>query len=116
MKTEIQAAVDQWLSWDRDESTRAEINALVEKGDEKTLERLLGSRMAFGTAGLRSRMGAGFREIGINFLSRKLSKLLVKKVLSYFFSFQNQNVVFQPKFCNSHSKNLKNCFPQKKVK
>lgn len=38
----------------------AEIQRLKEEGAEKTLQSLLGSRLVFGTAGLRAKMGAGY--------------------------------------------------------
>ena len=41
-------------------STVQEIERLRDDGDEKTLQSLLGSRMVFGTAGLRAKMGAGY--------------------------------------------------------
>lgn len=59
ISAEITALVEQWLKWDRNAATRAEIEGLVAKSDETTLKRLLGSRMEFGTAGLRAAMGAG---------------------------------------------------------
>ena len=40
--------------------SRSEIEKLVEIGDERELKSRLLSRMEFGTAGLRSRMGAGY--------------------------------------------------------
>lgn len=56
---EIMALVKQWLSWDRNSVTRAEVENLVEKKDNDNLRRLLSTRMEFGTAGLRAAMGAG---------------------------------------------------------
>jgi phosphoglucomutase len=53
----------QYLEWDRNPDTRAEIQSLVEKGDEQKLEKLLGSRLEFGTAGLRGTMGAGYSQM-----------------------------------------------------
>lgn len=59
MTPELQAAIDRWYAWDRNEVTVAEVRGLVEKGDSATLQKLFGSRMEFGTAGLRAAMGAG---------------------------------------------------------
>lgn len=56
---ELQAKVAQWLQWDRDAVTRAEIESLVEKDETAKLSELLLHRMEFGTAGLRAAMGAG---------------------------------------------------------
>lgn len=49
-----------WLSQDKDEQTRAEIEALVKSNGNDELENRLRKRIAFGTAGLRSAMKAGF--------------------------------------------------------
>ena len=50
----------EWLRLDRDPSTRSEIEKLLDRQEFAELENLLGSRLVFGTAGLRARMGAGF--------------------------------------------------------
>lgn len=52
------AALD-WLAQDPDPETRAELSALIESGDEAALQDRMGSRLAFGTAGLRGELGAG---------------------------------------------------------
>ncbi|TKA83710.1 hypothetical protein B0A55_00300 [Friedmanniomyces simplex] len=49
-----------WLQEDRDLDSRREIEALVAAKDEAELERRLRKRIAFGTAGLRSSMKAGY--------------------------------------------------------
>lgn len=59
----IEALTQEWLRLDRDETTRAEILELVKQQNVKELEILLGSRLTFGTAGLRARMGAGFSRL-----------------------------------------------------
>ena len=53
----------EWLRLDRDETTRQEVLELVKQNNLKELELLLGSRLTFGTAGLRARMGAGFSRL-----------------------------------------------------
>ncbi|KPA82483.1 phosphomannomutase-like protein [Leptomonas pyrrhocoris] len=55
----LDALVKQWLEWDHDPVTRAAVEALVAKNDTATLQSILGSRMTFGTAGLRATMGPG---------------------------------------------------------
>lgn len=52
-------ALKQWLTWDTCDESRKIVLALQAAADEKTIERLFGSRMAFGTAGLRACMGPG---------------------------------------------------------
>ena len=53
------AAAEAWLQQDPDETTRAELSALIEAGDEAELQARFGKRLQFGTAGLRGRLGAG---------------------------------------------------------
>ena len=56
----IQDLAERWLSLDRDEHTRKEIEDLLMANDEAELERKLRRRIAFGTAGLRASMESGF--------------------------------------------------------
>jgi phosphomannomutase len=53
------AAAEAWLQQDPDETTRAELSALIEAGDEAELQARFGKRLQFGTAGLRGGLGAG---------------------------------------------------------
>ncbi|MCK5797304.1 MAG: phospho-sugar mutase [Deltaproteobacteria bacterium] len=48
-----------WLSRDPDPTTRSELSALIEAGDEAEISRRFAGRLAFGTAGLRGVVGAG---------------------------------------------------------
>ncbi|KAI9217153.1 phosphoglucomutase-like protein 2-like 1 [Blastocladiella britannica] len=57
---DVYALAAEWLRLDRTPSTRAEIEALVAAKNEPELARRLGSRIEFGTAGLRAAMEAGF--------------------------------------------------------
>lgn len=50
----------QWLSIDRDPFTRDQIQWLLKKEDWLELHKRLSTRIAFGTAGLRGKMEAGF--------------------------------------------------------
>lgn len=59
----VETLTREWLRLDKDEATRKEILELVKQNDVKQLEILLGSRLTFGTAGLRARMGAGFSRL-----------------------------------------------------
>ncbi|MFF3664242.1 phospho-sugar mutase [Microtetraspora malaysiensis] len=49
----------EWLSQDPDPETRAELEALLARDDEAELASRFGSRLEFGTAGLRGELGAG---------------------------------------------------------
>ena len=59
----LEALIREWLRLDRDEATRKEILELVKQENVDELEALVGSRLTFGTAGLRARMGAGFSRL-----------------------------------------------------
>jgi phosphoglucomutase len=60
MSPSIQELAHEWLRIDKDHTTRDEIQTLLDQGEDAELERRLRSRIAFGTAGLRARMEAGF--------------------------------------------------------
>ncbi|KAI9173101.1 hypothetical protein H9P43_007232 [Blastocladiella emersonii ATCC 22665] len=60
MTADVHALAKEWLLLDRNPATRKEIEALVAKDDVAELTARLGSRIEFGTAGLRARMEAGF--------------------------------------------------------
>jgi phosphomannomutase len=55
----IEAAAQAWLAEDPDPDTRAELSALIAAGDAAGLADRFGSRLQFGTAGLRGALGAG---------------------------------------------------------
>lgn len=59
----LDTAVEQWLRWDRNPHTRAQIKTLLDQSWFSELRSRLGSRLSFGTAGLRAKMGAGFNRI-----------------------------------------------------
>lgn len=48
-----------WLAEDPDPDTRAELQALLDAGDEAAIADRFGARLQFGTAGLRGALGAG---------------------------------------------------------
>jgi phosphoglucomutase len=54
--TELRNALESYLQLDKDPKTREELQSLPD--DE--LKQRLGSRLAFGTAGLRAKLGAGY--------------------------------------------------------
>jgi Phosphomannomutase len=75
------AAARAWLAQDPDELTRAELSAVisaVEGGDAEAsadLDDRFGSRLQFGTAGLRGRLGAG---------SNRMNRVLVAQAAAGF--------------------------------
>ena len=60
MDEALKKHVELWLSSDPDESTKAEIQKLVDDHKFDELRQRLDKRIAFGTAGLRGRMAAGY--------------------------------------------------------
>ncbi|KAJ8266579.1 hypothetical protein GJAV_G00132090 [Gymnothorax javanicus] len=56
----LDKAIYQWITWDKNPKTLAQVDALLREGRLEELRRRLCSRMSFGTAGLRAAMGAGF--------------------------------------------------------
>ncbi|XP_067407639.1 phosphopentomutase [Emydura macquarii macquarii] len=52
-------AAAQWLRWDKNAKTSEIVKQLVEEENTGELQKCFGSRMEFGTAGLRAAMGAG---------------------------------------------------------
>lgn len=60
MAKSIKELAQEWLHLDKDKSTTDEIYKLLVQRDEEELERRLRTRIAFGTAGLRGPMKAGF--------------------------------------------------------
>ncbi|XP_041052152.1 phosphoglucomutase-2 isoform X1 [Carcharodon carcharias] len=57
---DLDRAIVQWLEWDKNPKTLAEVRQLNCDGDIEQLQECFGSRMKFGTAGMRSIMGPGF--------------------------------------------------------
>ena len=53
----IAKLAEDYVRWDPNEETRGEVQSLLEAGNFAQLNSILGSRLAFGTAGLRGPMG-----------------------------------------------------------
>jgi phosphomannomutase len=56
---ELRAAAEAWLAIDPDADTVDELRALLDAGDDEGLADRFGTRLEFGTAGLRGALGAG---------------------------------------------------------
>ncbi len=56
---DLTASAERWIAGDPDPSTSAELQAIVDAGDETELEDRMGATLRFGTAGLRGRVEAG---------------------------------------------------------
>ena len=59
MNAELRAEVQAWIADDPDPKTAAELTALLESSDEKTLKTYFSGFLQFGTAGLRGPVGPG---------------------------------------------------------
>ena len=59
MDATLLAQAQAWLNQDPDAVTRAELHALIDSGDSVGIADRFGSRLGFGTAGLRGELGAG---------------------------------------------------------
>ncbi|MEV4110629.1 phospho-sugar mutase [Nonomuraea sp. NPDC049695] len=55
----LERAVREWLAQDPDPETRAELSDLLERWDLPALQDRFGTKLEFGTAGLRGELGAG---------------------------------------------------------
>lgn len=80
MDTAIQKRVQEWLTPDFDEATRKEIQALVEKNDDKELTDRFYMELEFGTAGLRGTLGAGTNRMNI-YVVRKATQGLANYII-----------------------------------
>ncbi|CAJ0904578.1 17581_t:CDS:2 [Entrophospora sp. SA101] len=60
MDSVVESLVQEWLRLDKNPSTRAEIEKLYGERNIEELGKRLLNRISFGTAGLRSKMEAGF--------------------------------------------------------
>src|SRR5215475_12056844 len=56
---ELRKSAERWLAGDPDEGTRAELAAIVARGDDVELVERFGQHLEFGTVGLRGVLGAG---------------------------------------------------------
>jgi phosphomannomutase len=56
---DLRRTTEDWIAADPDPATRAELQALLDAGDEAALADRMGGTLAFGTAGIRGRVEAG---------------------------------------------------------
>ncbi|MEU9023207.1 phospho-sugar mutase [Actinomadura sp. NPDC048394] len=57
--SDLRGYAEEWLDQDPDPGTRDELRAILDAGDDRALADRFGSRLEFGTAGLRGELGAG---------------------------------------------------------
>jgi phosphomannomutase len=59
MNSTLRAEVEAWIADDPDQKTAAELQTLLDAGDEETLKKYFNGFLQFGTAGLRGPIGPG---------------------------------------------------------
>ena len=59
MNSTLRAEVEVWIADDPDQKTAAELQSLLDAGDEETLKKYFNGFLQFGTAGLRGPIGPG---------------------------------------------------------
>ncbi|XP_076590755.1 glucose 1,6-bisphosphate synthase [Chaetodon auriga] len=89
---QLDKAVYQWLTWDKNPWTRAQVESLVAAARLDDLRTRLCSRMSFGTAGLRAPMGAGFSRIN-DLTVIQSTQGLYSYLSRYFADFSSRGVV-----------------------
>ncbi|KRT83839.1 hypothetical protein AMK59_4874 [Oryctes borbonicus] len=57
---ELDAKITEWLAWDRNSRTSEEVRHLVKTEQFDILAKMLMTRLRFGTAGLRGKLGVGY--------------------------------------------------------
>ncbi|GJQ80423.1 hypothetical protein Trydic_g12281 [Trypoxylus dichotomus] len=57
---ELDAKITEWLTWDRNPKTSEQVRRLVKAKEFNVLSRILMTRLRFGTAGLRGKLGVGY--------------------------------------------------------
>lgn len=81
--TDILARAKAWIDTDPDPSTQSAALALLESGDSDAIEDHFGSRLAFGTAGMRGRLGPG---------PNRMNRALVRRVAHGLGSYLNSAI------------------------
>ncbi|MCC5876059.1 MAG: phospho-sugar mutase [Candidatus Sumerlaeia bacterium] len=67
---EVTARINEWTSEKYDDETRREISALIESGSREELEDRFYRALAFGTGGLRGKLGAGTNRMNSYIVAR----------------------------------------------
>jgi phosphomannomutase len=82
MTTQLFDAAKAWAAQDPDTETREELLALIAVGDTQAIEARMGSRLDFGTAGLRGELGAG---------PNRMNRVLVAQAAAGIRDYVNEN-------------------------
>jgi phosphomannomutase len=82
MTTQLFDAAKAWAAQDPDTETREELLALIAVGDTQAIEARMGSRLDFGTAGLRGELGAG---------PNRMNRVLVAQAATGIRDYVNEN-------------------------
>ncbi|KAK0082470.1 hypothetical protein PV325_010353 [Microctonus aethiopoides] len=88
----LDETINEWLDWNKDEKSAAEINNLIKINDIKSLEKLFLKRLEFGTAGLRGRMGPGYSQMN-DLVIVQTGQGLVKYLLDTTNNVKNKGII-----------------------
>jgi len=78
----LEELAKQWTKWDKNPETRAEVQTLLDSHNTEELEKIMTPRIAFGTAGLRGTMRAGFHSMN-DLVIQQTSQGLAEAVKKY---------------------------------
>lgn len=90
--SDLDAKIKEWLTWDKNDQTSSEIQNLLKIKDYDALSKCLLKRMEFGTAGLRSALGAGFSKMN-DLTVIQATQGLCKYLISQFEDIKERGVV-----------------------
>lgn len=74
-QAQLESIANAWAEGDSDDSTAAEVRALLAKKDWKELEERFGASLEFGTAGLRGTLGGGTNRMNLAVIRRTTAGL-----------------------------------------
>ncbi|XP_015785429.1 phosphoglucomutase-2 isoform X2 [Tetranychus urticae] len=88
----LDQAINDYLQWDQYQETRDFIKKLTTEKDWPKLRELLGSRLQFGTAGIRGKMGPGFSRLN-DLVIIQTSQGVAKYLLEYDDEIKDKGIV-----------------------
>lgn len=87
---QLDVKIKEWLKWDQNSKTKSEIENMVKNQKYDELKKIMMTRLSFGTAGLRAKMGPGFNCMN-DLVILQSSQGLLKNLEKYTKELLNQN-------------------------